>query len=164
MSFFTEDLISFYGTIYGGLIIGLLFDVNRVIKNNFKFIKVFYGIFDVIFWFIVTLLSFILINAVEAFDLRYYHFVALFMGFFIYYKTISKFILGFLNIIISTIVKVISRTIKYILKFSESIYYVLIYIIHLIYDFLFFLPSFFSKNKRVKKTKSRINLKIKKKA
>ena len=33
---FTEDLSSFYATIYGGLAIGLLFDINRSLKSNFK--------------------------------------------------------------------------------------------------------------------------------
>ena len=28
---FTEDLSSFYATIYGGLLIGLLFDINRLV-------------------------------------------------------------------------------------------------------------------------------------
>ena len=36
---FTEDLSSFYATIYGGLLIGLLFDINRSLKSNFKILK-----------------------------------------------------------------------------------------------------------------------------
>ena len=36
---FTQDLSSFYATIYGGLIIGLLFDINRAFKSNFKILK-----------------------------------------------------------------------------------------------------------------------------
>ena len=42
---FTEDLSSFYATIYGGLLIGLLFDINRSLKSNFKILKylIFYS-------------------------------------------------------------------------------------------------------------------------
>ncbi|MFI3209943.1 MAG: spore cortex biosynthesis protein YabQ [Peptostreptococcaceae bacterium] len=163
MSFFTEDLISFFATIYGGLFIGLCFDINRVMKNNLKIIKPLHSIFDIVFWFIVTLISFILINAVESFDLRYYHFIALFIGFLLYYKTISKFIFNSLNFVVSVIIKVFVVTFKYILKISEAIYYLLAYLIHLLYDILFLLPVLFSRQKRNKRVNNRIKFKTKKK-
>ena len=78
---FTEDVSSFYATIYGGLIIGLLFDINRSLKSNFKILKYFSIVFNIIFWALSTVIIFITINAIESFDLRYYHFVALFIGF-----------------------------------------------------------------------------------
>ena len=36
MILFAQDIIPFYGTMYAGLIIGFLFDFNRVIKKNFN--------------------------------------------------------------------------------------------------------------------------------
>ena len=45
MIVFAEDLSSFYATIYGGLIIGLLFDINRSLRSNFKLLKMFFGSF-----------------------------------------------------------------------------------------------------------------------
>ena len=113
MDFFVEDIVSFYVTVYGGILIGVLFDFNRAIKKNLKFINVFTGIFDIIFWLIVTTISFIIINKVESFDLRYYHFLALFIGFLFYYFTISKFILKVLDFIIHTFFDFIVKTIKY---------------------------------------------------
>ena len=73
---FTEDLSSFYATIYGGLLIGLLFDINRSLKSNFKILKYFSIVFNIVFWIMATVIIFITVNAIESFDLRYYHFVA----------------------------------------------------------------------------------------
>ena len=110
---FTEDLSSFYATIYGGLAIGLLFDINRSLKSNFKILKYFSIVFNIIFWILATIIIFITVNAIESFDLRYYHFVALLIGFLLYYNTISKFVLKMLNKIIGFIVFLIKKTIIY---------------------------------------------------
>lgn len=161
---FTEDAISFYATIYGGLIIGLLFDINRSLKSNFKILKCFSVVFDIVFWVLATAIIFITINAIESFDLRYYHFVALIIGFILYYNTISKFILKILNTILRSIVLLIKNTIIYIGLISESLYYMFIYIIHFTLDVIFFIPNLFLATKKVIKRKHRIKLKIKKKS
>lgn len=161
---FTEDAISFYATIYGGLIIGLLFDINRSLKSNFKILKCFSVVFDIVFWVLATAIIFITINAIESFDLRYYHFVALIIGFILYYNTISKFILKILNTILRSIVLLIKNTVIYIGLISESLYYMFIYIIHFTLDVIFFIPNLFLATKKVIKRKHRIKLKIKKKS
>ena len=161
---FTQDLSSFYATIYGGLIIGLLFDVNRALKSNFKILKYFSIVFNIIFWTFATIIIFITINAIESFDLRYYHFVALLIGFLLYYNTISKFVLKIINKIIGFIVYSIKKTIIYISTVSESLYYMIVYILHFLIDTIFFIPNLFSATKKVIKRKHRIKLKINKKA
>lgn len=160
---FTQDLSSFYATIYGGLIIGLLFDINRALKSNFKILKYFSIVFNIIFWILATIIIFITINAIESFDLRYYHFAALLIGFLIYYNTVSKFILKFINTIIGFIISLIKNTIIYLCSISESLYYMVIYIIHFLLDTIFFIPNLFLATKKVIKRKSRIKLKVNKK-
>jgi len=160
---FTQDLSSFYATIYGGLIIGLLFDMNRALKSNFKILKYFSIVFNIIFWTFATIIIFITINAIESFDLRYYHFVALLIGFLLYYNTISKFVLKIINKIIGFIVYSIKKTIIYISTVSESLYYMIVYILHFLIDAIFFIPNLFSATKKVIKRKHRIKLKINKK-
>lgn len=161
---FTEDLSSFYATIYGGLLIGLLFDINRSLKSNFKILKYFSIVFNIVFWIMATVIIFITVNAIESFDLRYYHFVALLIGFLLYYNTISKFVLKMLNKIIGFIVFLIKKTIIYISVVSESLYYMVVYTIHLLIDTIFFIPNLFSATKKVIKRKHRIKLKVNKKA
>ena len=152
MLFFAQDLFYFYGTIYGGLLIGLLFDINRAMKLNFKIIKNTSLIFDILFWLVSTIVIFITINKIEFFELRYYHFIALLIGFLLYYIIISKFVLYLLNTIIGVLKSSINYIFKYIKLTIESIYYVLIYTIHLILDILFYIINLnFFKKKVIRK-------------
>ena len=136
---FTEDLSSFYATIYGGLLIGLLFDINRSLKSNFKILKYFSIVFNIVYWIMATVIL-------------------------LYYNTISKFVLKMLNKIIGFIVFLIKKTIIYISVVSESLYYMVVYTIHLLLDTIFFIPNLFSATKKVIKRKHRIKLKVNKKA
>ena len=158
MKFFIEDINIFYVTLYGGIFIGLLFDFYRAFKNNFKILKYISFVFDVIFWIVVTAFIFIVVNAVEKFDLRYYHFVALFLGFILYYNTISKYILIFFNKIISFITGLFKKTIHYIVSFFNNLYYILIYSIHFIFDIICYIPTIFFTSKRRRKNKKGANI------
>lgn len=153
MRFFVEDIGIFYLTIYGGIAIGLLFDFYRALRTNFKIVKKISFIFDAIFWMIITIVIFIIINLLERFDLRYYHFVALFIGFILYYNTISKYIFIMFNKIISFITSLFKKTIHYIVSFLNNLYYIIIYSIHLIFDIICYIPSILLSTKRKRKNK-----------
>lgn len=159
---FTQDVSVFYATIYGGIIIGLLLDFHRAIRSSFKIMKYLSIVFDMIFWILVTSIVFITINTVEFFDLRYYHFVALFIGFILYYNTISKFVLSIMNKIISFITNFFKKTVHYIVSISNNLYYVIVYLLHLFFDIIFYIPNMFLATKRIIGKKSRKRLKIKK--
>ena len=47
--------------------------------------------FNIIFWILATITIFITINAIEFFDLRYYHFLALFIGFLLWISALALF-------------------------------------------------------------------------
>jgi spore cortex biosynthesis protein YabQ len=159
---FTQDVSYFYATIYGGIIIGLLFDIYKVFKINFKIIKYCSLFFDTLFWILTTIIIFITINAIESFELRYYHFVALFIGFILYYNTISKFILTAMNKIVYFITNLFKKTVKYIVSISNNLYYVIIYSLHFLFDIIFYIPNIFLATRRFVKRKSIGKLKIKK--
>ena len=153
MKFFIEDLSVFYLTLYGGIVIGLLFDFYRALRLNYKVVKRISIVFDIIFWLLITIVIFTTINVLERFDLRYYHFVALFLGFILYYNTVSKYILSGLNKIIYFITSLFKKTIHYIVGFLNNLYYIIIYSIHLIFDIICYIPSIISSNKRKRKNK-----------
>lgn len=153
MEFFVEDMGVFYLTIYGGIAIGLLFDFYRALRSNFKIVKKISFVFDVIFWILITIVIFTTINLLERFDLRYYHFVALFLGFILYYNTISKYIFTMFNKIISFITSLFKKTIHYIVGFLNNLYYIIIYSIHLIFDIICYIPSILLSTNRKRKKK-----------
>ena len=106
-------------------------------------------VFDIVFWFLITIVIFTSINLLEGFNLRYYHFIALFLGFILYYNTISKYILIFFNKTISFITSLFKKTVHYIVGFLNNLYYIIIYSIHLIFDIICYIPSILlSKRKR----------------
>ena len=147
MNYFIQDLNVFYATIYGGILIGILFDINRSLKNNFKFINKVSFIFDVLFWIIITFVIFVVVNATSKFQLRYYHFIALLVVFVLYYNTISKFILRFNNLLISFIKSSIKKIILSIVGILENLYYIIVYSIHFLFDIIFYIPSIIFKIK-----------------
>jgi len=153
MEFFVEDMGVFYLTIYGGIAIGLLFDFYRALRANFKIVNKISFVFDVIFWMLITIVIFTTINLLERFDLRYYHFVALFLGFILYYNTISKYIFTMFNKIISFITSLFKKTIHYIVGFLNNLYYIIIYSIHLIFDIICYIPSILLSTNRKRKKK-----------
>ena len=118
MNYFIQDMNVFYATIYGGILIGILFDINRSLKENFKVIKKTSFILDVLFWIVITLIVFIL-----------------------YYNTISKFILKFNNIVIGFIKSLIKKIILNLVTILENLYYIIVYSIHLLFDIIFYIPS-----------------------
>ena len=71
---------------------------------------------------------------------------------------------GSWGFIIGFIVFLIKKTIIYISVVSESLYYMVVYTIHLLLDTIFFIPNLFSATKKVIKRKHRIKLKVNKKA
>ena len=132
MNYFIQDMNVFYATIYGGILIGILFDINRSLKENFKIIKKF----SIRKYFPKKI-----VNTISKFQLRYYHFVALAVGFILYYNTISKFILKFNNIVIGFIKLLIKKIILNLVTILENLYYIIVYSIHLLFDIIFYIPS-----------------------
>ncbi|HBF9370692.1 TPA: hypothetical protein KO297_002329 [Clostridioides difficile] len=161
---FTQDVSIFYATIYGGILIGVLFDFYRGLRGNFKFINYFAIIFDVLFWFLATVIIFVTINLTEFFALRYYHFVALFIGFILYYNTISKIVLSIINKIIRFVRNSFKKVTHYIVSFLNNLYYVIIYSLHLLFDIIFYIPNIFIATRKSIKRKSNKKLKNKKKS
>lgn len=153
MGFFVEDINIFYLTIYGGIVVGLLFDFYRSLRSNFKIVRKISFVFDIIFWLLITIVVFTTINILEQFDLRYYHFLALFLGFILYYNTISKYMLTVFNKIISFVTSLFKKTIYYIVSFLNNLYYIIIYSIHLVFDIICYIPSILLSNKRKRKNK-----------
>ena len=153
MNYLIEDLNVFYATIYGGIVIGILFDINSSLKKNFKLISKVSFMFDILFCITVTFTTFIVVNTIERFQLRYYHFIALLVGFLLYHNTISRFVLKFNDIIIGTTKLIIKKTILTLVKILDILYYIIVYSIHFLFDIMLYIPNiiFNFKNKLHKK-------------
>lgn len=113
-----------------GILIGLLFDIFRVLRKSFKTSDVITYCEDFIFW---ILTGFLLLYSIFTFsngEVRFYMFLAVFCGCIIYMLLFSKYFIG-INVkiitiiknIISTLISIIIFPVKIAIKFFRKIFF-----------------------------------------
>lgn len=122
---FLEQMYTFLVFIICGIIIGIIFDVFRILRRSFKTPDFLTYIEDILFWIITCILFAYTIFTYNNGEIRLYIFIAALIGILIYILTISKYIIKFcvkiidiLKIIIS---KVIVKPLKIIVKLLRKI-------------------------------------------
>lgn len=83
-----------------GIIIGIIFDIFRTIRKNFKSSDFVTLIEDIIFLSITTLLIILSIIRINGGEVRFYIFLGIFLGILIYSLTISNLCGIILNVIV----------------------------------------------------------------
>jgi spore cortex biosynthesis protein YabQ len=109
----------FLSTIFGGLLLGVLFDFYRITFNINKPNKLLSAISDLLFWILCTLCIFTFFLYTNDGNVRYYTFIGLFIGSVIYMKLISKsliIVLRGITLIIMKILRVLLNLFKYPIK------------------------------------------------
>ena len=120
-----------------GILIGLLFDIFRILRKSFKTSDIITYCEDLLFWILTGLLLLYSIFTFNAGEIRFYMFLAVFCGCIIYMLLFSKYFIE-INVkiiltikkIITTIFSVIILPIKTILKLVPNTY-----------SFRFFIPA-----------------------
>lgn len=110
-----------------GILIGLLFDIFRILRKSFKTPDIITYIEDFCFWIITGLILLYSIFTFSNGEVRFYMFIAIFLGCLIYMILFSKYfikinvkIVTFISIILGTILKIICFPIKIIFKFFKK--------------------------------------------
>jgi len=117
-----QQLLSLIMFIVTGIIIGVLFDIFRIIRKSFKTNDIITCIEDALFWILSGFLLLFVIFKFNNGEIRLYSFVGLFIGFFIYLLIASKYVISisvnilnyFKNILYFPIVKTLNFTRKFI--------------------------------------------------
>lgn len=115
----------FFSTILAGFIVGMMFDVYRVIRGSNPPNKIIAAISDILFWILSALVSFVFLIVTNNGDLRYYTFVGIIIGILFYFKIISRtfrFIVIRISIIISTFFVIFKNLILIPFKFISYIF------------------------------------------
>ncbi len=98
-----------------GIIIGILFDIFRVLRKTFKTKDIVTYIEDIVFW---ILTGFIVLYSIFTFnngEIRLFMFLAILIGIIIYILLISSYFIKINVMILTTLKNIISKTIKIIL-------------------------------------------------
>lgn len=115
-----RQLLSLVLFIATGMVIGILFDIFRVLRKCFKTADFITYVQDILFWIfagIITLFSIFQFNQGE---IRVYIFLGIFIGILVYMITISKFIVKYSVILVKTIKKIISYPMQLIINFTKK--------------------------------------------
>lgn len=106
-----------------GFIIGILFDIFRILRKSFKTIDFITYIQDFIFWILTGLILIFSIFKFNNGELRSYVIIGIIFGLFIYMLTISKFILKFFVFIINFIKKIVKIPLKILFNFTKKYFF-----------------------------------------
>ena len=113
-----------------GIIIGILFDIFRILRKSFKTSDIITYFEDLIFWIATGILLLYSIFTFSNGEVRFYMFLAVFFGCIIYMLLLSKYfiqinvkIIQILKKAISTIISFIILPIKVIIKFLKKIFF-----------------------------------------
>ncbi len=104
----------FLGCIFGGLIVGLLFDVFRLSRRFFNTRDIITYIQDIIFWILVGIIVLLTIFYSNNGQIRGYVFLGIVLGTVFYFLLFSKLIITTLTYIIETLIRMTSYIIKII--------------------------------------------------
>lgn len=114
--------------VINGVIIGLLFDIFRILRKSFKTSDIVTIIQDILFWIIsgiIVLYSIFIFNNGE---IRFFMFIGIFLGVLLYMISLSKYIIKIsveiikvIKIIINFIIKILIFPVKTIYNISKKL-------------------------------------------
>lgn len=86
------QFITFFTMLACGAGLGILFDLYRVVSRPFKLNRLTFSLFDIIYWLIAMLIVFTVLVASNDGELRFFIFVSLLLGTWLYFRFISSYI------------------------------------------------------------------------
>lgn len=97
----------FLATVYGGLVIGLFFDLYRMVRRILRPGKWITGIMDLIFWILVAFFSFLILFNINDGEVRLYSFLGLALGWGLYVLSLSQLIMWVFDSIYKVVAKIL---------------------------------------------------------
>ncbi len=124
-----NQLYIFLIYIASGMLIGIIFDIFRVLRKSIKTSNLITYIEDTIFWIIVGLFLIWEIFTISYGELRSYIFIGLLIGFVIYMLSVSKYfikinvkIMSYVKKIILKILNIFKNILNFILKIFKPVF------------------------------------------
>ncbi len=109
---FLNEAVVFLITLAGGMIIGVVFDIYRIIKNGVYKNVIIYTLSDIVVWIVLSILAFETVFIANDAAVRWYEIVALLVGYILYAVTLSKYFLKSANVIIKIVKNIIITILK----------------------------------------------------
>lgn len=104
-----------------GVIIGILFDIFRILRRTIKTSNIITYIEDVLFWILTGLLVLYNIWYFNNGEIRIFMFLGIILGVLIYMSTLSNIIIKVFSKILKTIINILELPIKTIIAILQKI-------------------------------------------
>jgi len=118
--------------VYGGILVGILYDIYRVIKGKKRNDRLFTSLWDVLFLVSVFIVVMWAVFSSSYGDIRSYVFIGFVVGFYLYEKLLGRIAVGVFHFLIKNIVGFFKQTnsilvfpIKLVCSFICQCYYAL---------------------------------------
>lgn len=106
-SYVQSQAYIFFATLYGGIVMGFVYDIYRIFRYYLKPKKVATFIEDFVFWIIISVIFLTVILYTNWGEIRGYVFLGFFSGAFLYSRLLSKIIITTLVWIVNGIIKIL---------------------------------------------------------
>lgn len=116
----TEQLYIFFSFLLTGFVIGVLFDIFRILRKSFRTLDIITHIQDFVFWILTGAILLFSIFTFNAGELRGYIFIAIILGFIMYLLILSKYFVLFATKFINFEKKLLSYPIKIVAIFLQN--------------------------------------------
>ena len=108
--------------VINGAIIGLLFDIFRILRKSFKTSDIITTIEDILFWIITGIIILYSIFVFNDGEIRFFMFIGIFLGVMLYMLLLSRYIIKVSVKIIEIIKKIIGFIFKILILPIKTIY------------------------------------------
>ncbi|MBF8983626.1 spore cortex biosynthesis protein YabQ [Lutibacter sp. B2] len=120
ITYVSEQIYVFLVTLYGGIIIGFIYDLYRIFRGIFNPKKIATMIEDFIFWMVISVASASILIFGNEGELRFYTFLGFVLGALLYNRLLSRIVIKSIVMILITIKKILMK-IVYILIYPVKV-------------------------------------------
>ncbi len=102
-----HELFVFFGSVIGGIVLGMIFDIFNVIRPSDKTNSAVLGILDLLLWGIITVAVFGIIFIINDAAVRWYEFAGMILGVVVYFMLFSRVFVALFKGLLRILKKVI---------------------------------------------------------
>lgn len=87
------QFVTFATMFVSGALLGIIFDTYRVVSRPFKWSRLTFSLFDIIYWIIATVVVFGVLFVSNDGELRFFIFIGLLLGTWFYFSLVSSYMI-----------------------------------------------------------------------
>lgn len=115
ITYVSEQIYVFLATLYGGILIGFIYDLYRIFRRIFKPNKIATIIEDFVFWIVISIAAVAVLLFSNEGQIRFYMFLGFMIGAFLYNRVLSKFVINIMIFLLRIIKKMLLKIVTLLL-------------------------------------------------